>query len=88
MAPHESTLVLAYDSERRARTVARSLRQEVGEIAGDRSAATVARDDREVTVRVAADDLTALRAGQNTWLSLAATAEKAMAAGDGHADPS
>jgi KEOPS complex subunit Pcc1 len=88
MAPHESTLVLEYADEERARTVARSLRREVGEIAGDRSTASVSRDGRTVTVRVAADDRTALRAGGNTWLSLAAVAERAMDAGDRYAGSS
>jgi len=85
MRPHESELVLDYDSEHRARTVARSVRREIDEIDGDRSAAAVARDGAAVTVTVEAADLTALRAGQNTWLSLVEVAERAADAGDRYA---
>jgi KEOPS complex subunit Pcc1 len=85
MRPHESELVLDYDSEHRARTVARSVRREIDEIDGDRSAARVARDGAAVTVTVEAADLTALRAGQNTWLSLVEVAERAADAGDRYA---
>lgn len=80
--PHDSTFVFDYDSERLARTVARSVAREVGEIASDRSRATVLRDGRTVTVRVDARDLTALRAAGNTWLSLLGVAEDAAALGE------
>ncbi len=85
MARHESELLFEYDSEHRARTVARSVRREVDEIGSDRSAARVARDGAAVTVTVEAEDLTALRAGGNTWLSLVEIAEKAADAGERYA---
>ena len=75
---HEATFTFDYDSAKRARTVERSVRQEVGEIAGDRSAATVARDGKAVTVTVEAADPVALRAGINTWLSLVDVAERVV----------
>ena len=74
--PHDATLSFAYESPARARAIARSVSQEVGEIDGDRSAATVERDDETVVVRVVADDLVALRAGCNTWGSLVEVAER------------
>jgi KEOPS complex subunit Pcc1 len=73
---HDATLSFEYDAVERARLVARSVRQEVGEIEGDRTAATVSRDARTVTVAVEADDLVALRAGLNTWASLVSVAER------------
>ena len=85
MAPHESELVLDYDSTRRAHVVERSVCQEIGEIDGDRSAARVARDGATVTLTVAAADLTALRAGQNPWLPLVEVAERAADASERHA---
>lgn len=80
-APHEATLVFSYPDAATARTVERSVRREVDEIDGDRSRATVDRDVDTVTVTVAARDLTALRAGQNTWLTLVEVAERTAAAG-------
>lgn len=74
--PHDATLSFEYESSARARAIARSVSQEVGEINGDRSAATVERDDERVVVRVVADDLVALRAGCNTWGSLVEVAER------------
>lgn len=81
---HESEFVFAYDDADRARTVERSVRREVDEIDGDRSRAAVARDGATLTVTVEAADLTALRAGGNTWLSLVEVAERAAAAGERH----
>ncbi len=75
--PHEADLEFEYGDERRARTVAASVSQEVGEIDGDRSATAVKREDATVVVTVSADDLVALRAGLNTWLSLVDVAERA-----------
>ena len=74
-APHHLSLQFEYDTERRARTVERSVRVEVGEIDDARSAATVDRDGRTVTVRIGAVDLVALRAGTNTWSRLLDVAE-------------
>ncbi|PSQ49252.1 hypothetical protein BRD15_03805 [Halobacteriales archaeon SW_6_65_15] len=74
--PHDATLSFEYESSARARAVARSISQEVGEIDGDRSAATVERHDDRVVVRVVAADLVALRAGCNTWGSLVEVAER------------
>jgi KEOPS complex subunit Pcc1 len=72
-----------YDTERRARTVERSVRPEVGEIADARSTASVDREDATVRVRVEAADLVALRAATNTWTRLLVVAERvAVAAAD------
>ncbi|QIB73293.1 KEOPS complex Pcc1-like subunit [Halogeometricum borinquense] len=73
---HDITLTFSYADERRARTVAESIRIEEGEIADDRSTVTVERDDQTVRVRVAAADLVALRAGVNTWTRFVAVAER------------
>jgi len=75
-APHHLSLQFEYDTERRARTVERSVRMEVGEIDDARSAATVGRDGRTVEVRIGAADLVALRAGTNTWIRLLDVAER------------
>jgi len=76
---HDAAFTFDYDSADHARTVERSVRQELGEIDGDRSTATVARDGRSVTVTVEAADPVALRAGINTWLSLVDVAERVSA---------
>ena len=76
---HETTLAFSYSDSDRARIVERSVRQEIGEIQGDRSSATVSRDGATVTVTVEAADLIALRAGLNTWLSLVDVAERTTA---------
>ncbi|MFW6384720.1 MAG: KEOPS complex subunit Pcc1 [Halodesulfurarchaeum sp.] len=73
---HESTLVLEYDSPDRAAIVERSVGQEAGDIAGDRTTATVSRSGATVTVEIESADLVALRAGHNTWLGLLAVAER------------
>jgi KEOPS complex subunit Pcc1 len=77
---HSTELVFDYDSAALARTVERSVAVEAGDIEGDRSEATVKRDDETVTVTVDATDLTALRAGNNTWLTLVEVAERAATA--------
>ena len=90
-ADHRASLSFAYDDERRARIVERSVRVEVGDIDDDRSRATVDRDGREVTVRVDAADLVALRAGTNTWTRLIDVAEsvaESASGNDGSADGS
>ncbi|WP_226012281.1 KEOPS complex subunit Pcc1 [Halomicrobium salinisoli] len=74
---HEAVLSFAYDDAQRARRVADSVRPEVDEIAGDRTRATLELDGDAVTVTVEAEDLTALRAGLNTWQRLVAVAERA-----------
>ncbi len=72
---HTASLSFEYDDQRRARTVRDSVAVEVGEIDDDRSRATVEREGRVVRVRVDAADLTALRAGLNTWVRLVSVAE-------------
>ncbi|MFC7044864.1 KEOPS complex subunit Pcc1 [Halobacteriaceae archaeon GCM10025711] len=81
-SPHESTFELVYDDERRARVVERSVAREVDDMVDDRSRARVDRDGATVTVHVVASDLTALRAAQNTWLTLVAVAEEAVDAAE------
>ncbi|MFB6092410.1 MAG: KEOPS complex subunit Pcc1 [Haloquadratum sp.] len=82
-AAHEAAVEFAYPDERRARTVAESVRVEVDEIADERSRATVTREGRVVRVEVTAADLVALRAGLNTWIRLVRVAEDAAGAGAG-----
>jgi KEOPS complex subunit Pcc1 len=79
-ATHEALLEFTYDDPESARVVQRSVTQEVGEIAGDRTRATVARDGTTVTVTVTARDLVALRAGVNTWTTLVDVAERTVGA--------
>ena len=73
---HEAEFSLSYPSPRDARTVERSLRPEIDDIEGDRTRATLDRDGDLVTITVSASDLVALRAGLNTWLTLAGVAER------------
>jgi KEOPS complex subunit Pcc1 len=73
--PHSARFVFDYASPEAAALVDRSVSQELGEIDGDRTTATVDRDGSAVTVTVSADDLTALRAGLNTWTTLVEVAE-------------
>ena len=57
-------------------TVKQSLRPEIGDIKDERTRATLSREGSVVCVDIAAADLVALRAGQNTWLSLIGVAER------------
>lgn len=77
---HAASLAVDYDSPESARVVERSVRQEVGDIDGDRSRATVERDGATLTVDVEATDLVGLRAGLTTWLALVDVAESAAEA--------
>ena len=77
---HTLGLGFEYATERRARTVADSIRVETGEVPDDRSRARVDRDGRVVGINVAAADLVALRAGANTWLRLVGVAEDVASA--------
>ena len=77
---HESSFSLEYDTESAAAAVERSLRPEVGDIEGDRTVAALSRTRGVVEIDIGATDLVALRAGQNTWLSLASVAERSLAA--------
>ncbi|MFC6731860.1 MULTISPECIES: KEOPS complex subunit Pcc1 [unclassified Haladaptatus] len=72
---HTAILSFEYETDAYARIVARSVRQELDEIEGDRTTATLTREGATVTVEVGAADLVALRAGCNTWLTLVKTAE-------------
>jgi KEOPS complex subunit Pcc1 len=78
---HETSFSLEYDTESDAATVERSFRPEIGDIEGDRTGATLAREGSVVRVDIEAADLVALRAGQNTWLSLVSVAERCVTAG-------
>jgi KEOPS complex subunit Pcc1 len=78
---HETSFSLEYDTESDAATVERSLRPEIGDIEGDRTGATLSREESVVRVDIEAADLVALRAGQNTWLSLVSVAERCATAG-------
>jgi KEOPS complex subunit Pcc1 len=74
---HDAVLSFDYASAQRARRVERAIRPEAGDIAGDRTEVSLSRDDERLEVRVSAADLTALRAGLNTWFSLVTVAERA-----------
>ena len=78
---HESSFALEHGTESAAAAVERSLRPEIGDIEGDRTTATLSRDGTTVGIEIVAADLVALRAGQNTWLSLAGVAERVLTAG-------
>jgi KEOPS complex subunit Pcc1 len=73
---HTADLVFDYDSTETAVLVERSVRQEIGEIEGDRTTASLTREGAELTVHVDAADLVALRAGINTWSTLVEVAER------------
>ncbi|PSP83791.1 hypothetical protein BRC96_08230 [Halobacteriales archaeon QS_6_64_34] len=75
--PHRTAFTLDYADEELASHIERSLRPEIGDIDGDRTTAELAREGATLCVTVAADDLVALRAGCNTWLTLASVAEAA-----------
>ena len=74
---HAASYEFSYDSLDTARIVESSLRVEAGDITGDRTSAVVERTGTTLTVTVDATDLTALRAGTNTWLTLVEVAESA-----------
>lgn len=78
---HETLLTFEYDTTARATTVAASLRPEIDDIEGDRTRASLTRDGGSVEITIEAADLVALRAGQNTWLSLTGVAERCAADG-------
>ncbi len=73
----EAVLEVPYEDSDTARQVARSLAPEVGAIDDDRSRVRLARDGDTVEITVTATDLTALRAGLNTWFRLVGVAERA-----------
>jgi len=74
------TLEFEYDTPTTAERVAQSVELEAGDIEGDRTETAVTRDGSTVTTIVAADDLTALRAGLNTWTTLVEVAESVACA--------
>jgi KEOPS complex subunit Pcc1 len=73
---HEAVFEFPYANDRTAAAVVESVRPEVGEIDGDRTTAVVEQRDDTVVLTVRATDLTALRAGINTWESLIGVAER------------
>ena len=81
---HTTSFTLEYDTVGQATAIERSLEPEVGDIEGERTGATLSRDGNLLCVDIEAADLVALRAGQNTWLSLVGVAERA--AGDASAN--
>jgi len=80
--PHDLTLTATYDDSATARTVARSLRREVGEIDDDRSRTELRREGLTLTITIDAADVVALRAASNTWLSLLSVAETVIGVGE------
>lgn len=73
--PNRTVFALDYADEEVASRIERSLRPEIGDIDGDRTTAELTREGATLRVTVTADDLVALRAGCNTWLTLASVAE-------------
>jgi KEOPS complex subunit Pcc1 len=73
---HEAVFEFPYANDRTAAVVVESVRPEVGDIDGNRTTAVVERRDGTVVLTVRATDLTALRAGINTWESLIGVAER------------
>lgn len=69
-------LAFEYADAERAALIERSVRQEIGEIDGDRSQTTIERNNATVELSIDADDLIALRAGLNTWCTLIDVAER------------
>ena len=76
-SPHDALLEFEYANIARARLIEHSLRPEVGDIGDERAQVTLTRDGTALELAVEATDLVALRAGLNTWLSLASVAEQA-----------
>jgi KEOPS complex subunit Pcc1 len=74
---HRARFSLSYADPAAAKRVERALRPEVDDIEGDRARAELERHGAEMRIDVEADDLVALRAGLNTWLTLASVAERA-----------
>ena len=74
---HDVVLSFDYGNAQSARRVERAIQPEAGDIAGERTEVDLSREDETVEVRVTAADLTALRAGLNTWFSLVTVAERA-----------
>lgn len=77
-APHDAELVFEYPSVERARIVKQSVRQEVGEIDGNRTRAIVKQHGKRLVVRVTAEDPVRLRAGLNSWMSLVGVANQML----------
>ncbi|MFB6128532.1 MAG: KEOPS complex subunit Pcc1 [Halorhabdus sp.] len=73
---HEAVLDFAYANPDSAALVERSVRQEIGEIDGDRTRARVDRDDTTLSITIEATDPVALRAGLTTWSTLVEVAEQ------------
>jgi KEOPS complex subunit Pcc1 len=80
---HEAVFSAVYATPEHARRVERAVRPEVGDIDGDRTTVALAREGDSLEVAVRATDLTALRAGLNTWLALVEVAERAGGLGEG-----
>ena len=79
---HEAVFSAVYGTPEQARRVEQALRPEVGDIDGDRTSVGLAREGDSLEVAVRATDLTALRAGLNTWLGLVGVAERAGGLGE------
>ncbi len=82
MTAHEAVFSAVYDTTEHACRVERALRPEVGDIGGDRTSVALTREADSLSVTVRATDLTALRAGLNTWFGLVEVAERAGEAGE------
>lgn len=72
---HRTVFRFKYADSECAELVQRSLRPELDDIDGDRTTATLSRAGSTLTLTIEARDLVALRAGCNTWTTLANVAE-------------
>lgn len=75
---HDAVFTVEYEDDQQARLVERSVRQELDQIAGDRTETAITRDGETLELTVRATDLVALRAGLNTWLTLVSVAERVV----------
>ena len=80
--PHTATFTRSYHQSATTSVITQRLRQEVGEIADARGQASIEQTETQLIISVEAADLTALRAGINTWLRLVTVAESVHALGD------
>ena len=81
---HTADLCFEYRSPTAASHIEAALGVEIDEIEGDRATASLRREGDTLQIDIEADDLVALRAGLNTWQTLAEVAERAGDAGSSY----
>lgn len=73
---HRTTLEFFYETPSVAQRVSHAISPEVDDIADERSKTRLSQSGSMLKLTVEAADITALRAGLNTWLSLVRVAEE------------